>query len=751
MCLRPEHIPSFFILHNLYHNNFQPVPYTPNISFHPNFTKLSLSGNPNTSITLLLNMDLLNTTITIAQKAVSTLHPKNQIEDATSKIDQPTLTKIMISDSMIQAHYPTLSLGGRQFIKDQFPKFYKHVNTESDEFLTLNDGIMVLKFTAQTFLDAQNEAPHLHHPNQSNSHSNNNDPNQVSDEFDQLQRVNKKSMPLSNNNNSQAPFPKKQRNLSSTINRNTNSLQDTMNAIYPEHEIQITEKINNIWHSEFSELHVKYDNMIELQVSKLRYINSELPFDNKYDVPLRDRIKLVFDHYLDLKRSKFCENSGSADQSDPTNSNNNAHNDDMNINDNDAMQYDTDNLENNLEYDNICVQTEFHGDNDNIGDSSSSYNYNPNINPKNNSYDKKANNNNNNNNDNSANNCVPPNQSSNTTKLERFMNQFKSNFEQFNHTMDDNNLLSNILDIVSTILENTHQDGQSQRISPNNRLISQKPPLIHLDAMDPSINQILSQINSQYHHYIFGHRLTNEIYSLINVLNMVQSSNDIADISWNSINNVKSHNSSNTNTISTLIDKLQQFIHMHQNSSPKPDPTPRKQRTKAKAKSKTQAKSKKSNKNKNIKPKLKSNGNNNNNNNNKSNKGNNRNRKNVHSSDNESSDSDIDLNKNNGTKRKKGRRVSSCNDSDDDDDSDQSSDSSKVQSQKCKGSKKKNKNSNNNNNNNTSSDTHDSESERDQSHNADSSDDNNSQSAPGNGNLVNDNETSDINDPILRS
>ena len=395
-------------------------------------------------------MDLLNTTIAIAQKASQTLQFPDKIKDATTKLERSTLTRIMTSDSMIRAHYPTISTGGANFIKDQFSKFYKHANIVSDELLTLNDGITVLQFTAQTFYDAEHEAllqqqqrhqqlqqqqqqmqSDVNINNNNNSNNNNNNNNNQFDQIDEFERNNKKSEPLTNSSNdTQAPFWKRQRHTSVSNERNTNSLQDTMANNYPDHEISITEKVNEAWHSQYCELHNKYNNMIELQVSKLRYINSELPFDNKYDVPLRDRIKSICNRYLDTKRNKYSENVDHNDNNNPKNDIQNDDTNNPNSNDNDNTNNHRScgstsanglNQCNDMEYDSDCVQTELkHNQHQNDDDD-----YEPDYGHQNHS-SKQGNV-----------DCL--------SNLDKLLERNNLKMQQFNQEMNDQQLLSNIL------------------------------------------------------------------------------------------------------------------------------------------------------------------------------------------------------------------------------------------------------------------------------------------------------------------
>ena len=706
-------------------------------------------------------MDILNTTIAIAQKAAVTLQFESNIDNAESKIPKPTLTRIMTSDQMIHAHYPSISPGGSSFIKDQFSKFYKHVNLPQDNLLSLSDGIKVLQFTVQTFRDAQTEAllqqqqQHQQQQQQQlvqsdhNSYPNNNSKinNHCNrgDIIGDMDRSNKKTKPLSDSSDHhQAPFWKRQRPVSTTDNRNTDSLQDTMATTYPAHEIHITKDVNELWHSEYSHLHHKFNNMIELQVNKLRYINSELPFDSKYNVPLRDRIKSIFNDYLERKQNKFNENPYHPNQDDinaPHMTDQQSNDDNNDINDNNANNNNNSNRNNNQcnemedESDGIVTEIKINENGDSEDDSHCS-NSNPNAKPNTMNY---------------------------LSNLDYFMKQNKCKIEQFNREMDDQKLLSNILDIVANMLQDSHQQGQSQCISPNNYQIFRKAPIVNLDAMDQTVNQILEQLNTQYHHYIFGHSIPNKIYSLINSLNMVQYTNDYADVMWNSINNLKDNLSSNTGSTSSLIDGIQQLIQSHDQllNSHKSIAKPKKQKARPRIKKKLpNAKAKKNLKAQ--KPKLRSKNNNNSNSD----------KDNQQSSEANSSDDESDPSSTKQKKTKKGKqqnrnnRISSDNDSSESSDSDVSQKLSQESTIKKKKKKSNNKSKDSNNNNNTNkcrtnNKHNDSESDSDHSqndessNNADSENDNESHDTqqrhnPNVSNLSN-NSISDIKDPNLRS
>ena len=91
-------------------------------------------------------MDPLNTTLNLAKQTVQNLNLQNGISNETSTLDRQVLTKIMITDTIIDAYDPNASPESIQYIQENFTSIYSLIGKKAGQPVTIQDGINAMKY-----------------------------------------------------------------------------------------------------------------------------------------------------------------------------------------------------------------------------------------------------------------------------------------------------------------------------------------------------------------------------------------------------------------------------------------------------------------------------------------------------------------------------------------------------------------------------------------------------------------------------
>ena len=141
--------------------------------------------------------------------------------------------------------------------------------------------------------------------------------------------------------------------------------------------------------------------------------------------------------------------------------------------------------------------------------------------------------------------------------IEMFIKQNKETIDCISTRNDDTNLFSKIVNLVTNVIEYIHDQGRDRLFFPNISEIQKHNTTIRFKKLDNEIKNILNENNLRYNHCIFGHRISNVVFSLINIAQMAQYINEKADLAWNSNNKIKS----NSEKCVTLIHSMTKNTH----------------------------------------------------------------------------------------------------------------------------------------------------------------------------------------------
>ena len=529
-------------------------------------------------------MDLLNTTIDLATKAVKT--------DATIKetttINRDVLTKIMTDPKMIRMYNPSTNQQRIDYIKMNFNSFYKYTGVKAGQPVTLNDGINTLKylihFINETLAKSMDQgssqrSSQLNNNNNQDNVNQQHDYNNFNDNFDiDIENIGGSfdnenfemndrlsSNPFGNDSNHlDAPLSKRQRQVGE---KNVDSLQDQLVSKFSDSVKDMVNKINNRWHDENNELSNKYQSLQPLSPKYTSYTNSEAIFDSHYNESSRDKVKQLIDQYIDEYTNKYSEQTNTNDCKEDTNGNDNKQLNENNNNQNNHNSNQNSPMKNEKEFKHSDPQVE-----------------------------------------------IPPTLQS---LIAEFMSNNRSYIDDINHETNIKKILSPILDLVINFLHDFHQRRQNELLFPNNTIVNDKPPVLNLKHGNDKLEALTKKLKLNYHHCVFGHSTTNKVYALINIITMTQIICDQMDLIWTTNNKIMDNSTSCTKSLRLVKSQIENFelpLHTPQEQNNKKDKNPEKNKNsdsntnnnkenkknkKPKHKDKTKSKTKKDNSQKN--------------------------------------------------------------------------------------------------------------------------------------------------------
>ena len=101
---------------------------------------------------------------------------------------------------------------------------------------------------------------------------------------------------------------------------------------------------------------------------------------------------------------------------------------------------------------------------------------------------------------------------SNESVVEMFIRRNKGLIDRVSVGNDDTILFSKIMNLVTNIIEHTHDQGWDRLFSRNVSEIQTQHQTIKFKKLDSEIKDILTDVNLRYNHCIFGHQMSNIVF-----------------------------------------------------------------------------------------------------------------------------------------------------------------------------------------------------------------------------------------------